>query len=67
VHNAAVVGAALDKYLALHGTIFGDYPGRFPPRPDSAAKLLSINGTILEFFARHGLEVLEPMFYQVIH
>jgi len=62
--NADIVSDALNKYITLHGSIFGEYQGRFPPKPSSASKLLAINGTILDFFARHDLQVLEPMFFQ---
>jgi hypothetical protein len=59
------VGAALDRYVALHISIFGDYGRlRFPPEPATDAQLQLIEGSSLAFLVRNGLEILQPTFYQ---
>lgn len=63
--NNALVDQALDRYYALHESIFGDYGrNRFPPEPETEAQLFAIRGTGWDFLQRNHLEVLEPMFYQ---
>ena len=59
--NAAAVSAALSRYFAVHAGIFGNYTGRFPPRP---AALAQIAGTGDDFITRNELAVLRPLFYQ---
>ena len=54
---------SLDRYIGLHREIFGDYEGVLPPRPDSHASEL-LSGTFGEFFERHNLTALYPVFYK---
>ena len=63
--NGKAVGDALDRYYALHESIFGPMGrNRFPSEPETDAQLNSISGTGLEFLVRNGLEVLQPLMYQ---
>jgi len=59
--NNAIVGAALQKYFKIHAEIFGNYKGRFPPKPQNMS---NINGTIVDFLKNNQLEVLHTFFYQ---
>jgi len=52
------------RYYKIHMEIFGDYKGRFPPRPLSAARLRAINVTGVDFLLRNELHALQPLFYQ---
>ena len=63
--NDALINAALDKYVQLHLSIFGDMgQNRFPPEPATDERLAMIQGSGLEFLLRNKLEVLHPLFYQ---
>ena len=42
--NGKLVGEALDKYYAISAEIFGDYAGRFPPRPKTPQQLQMLKG-----------------------
>lgn len=61
--NARIVAAALERYIAIHRSIFGNSSTRLPPMPTPAAMRL-MRGTTLDFLARNNLRVLEPLFYQ---
>lgn len=62
-NNEAIV-AALARYFQIHGEIFGEYSGRLPPRPLSEEGMAEVTGTMIDFIAKHDLEVLHPFFYQ---
>eukprot|EP00505_MAST-04D_sp_SCG-Rhode-Island_P004492 Stramenopile-MAST_4_protein_4492 len=62
--NGELVGAGLKRYYALHESIFGTYPTRFPPRPRTPGQMQRINGTAVEFLERNNLTLLRPLMYQ---
>ncbi len=52
---------AIQKYIAIHQRLFGNYTGELMPRP-TAAVLHEIRGTFMEFLQRNGLTSLHPLF-----
>ncbi|OWF46743.1 polyenoic fatty acid isomerase-like [Mizuhopecten yessoensis] len=53
--------AAIQKYIKLHTSLFGQYEGMLMPRPDRA-KLAATNMTFVEFLRKHDIEILKAIF-----
>ena len=62
--NGKLVSDALNKYYAISNKIFGNYKGRFPPRPKTITQLNMLNGTAIDFLKRNDIELLYPLMYQ---
>ena len=63
-YNGKLVSDALNKYYAISKKIFGNYKGRFPPRPKTITQLNMLNGTAIDFLKRNDIELLYPLMYQ---
>ncbi|XP_033763199.1 uncharacterized protein LOC117344537 [Pecten maximus] len=53
--------AAIQKYVRLHGELFGQYEGMLMPRPDRTV-LAATNMTFLDFLRKHDIEILKALF-----